>query len=171
MLGILRMITHVILPVKRKQYAFVRKHAKGLHNKKILEIGSGANYNVNRFFHESNEYIQTDLVASEGVRELDITQVSLKPDYDIIVCLNVLEHIFDYQSALDNIYQGLKKGGFLFLSIPLFYPLHMLPDDYWRFTPITIKKLLSKYTIHVLETNGLKRFPYNINILAEKKEI
>ncbi len=168
MLAILRKITHVIFPVKRKQYRFLRRNAKHITEMKILEIGAGEGYKVERFFHVSNEYIKTDLVACGNVTKLDITNEKLEPIYDIIICLNVLEHIFEYQNALDNIYHGLKKGGYLFLSVPLFYPLHMLPNDYWRYTPSTLKKLLVDYNSVKIETNGLKRFPYNINILAIK---
>lgn len=168
MLAILRKITHAIFPVKRKQYKFIRKNVKCITSMKILEIGAGEGYKVERFFHLSNEYIKTDLEEFGNVTKLDITKEKLEPIYDVIVCLNVLEHIFDYQKALDNIYHGLKKGGYLFLSVPLFYPLHMLPHDYWRYTPSTLKKLLVDYSSVKIETNGPKRYPYNINVLAIK---
>lgn len=168
MLKILRKITHIFFPVKRKQYKFIRRNIKHIIDMKILEIGAGVGYKVEKFFHISNEYLKTDLVESEDILKLDITDVKLEPFYDVIVCINVLEHIFEYQKALDNIYNGLKKGGYLFLSIPLFYPLHMLPNDYWRYTPSTLKKLLVNYSSIKIETNGLKRFPYNINVLAIK---
>jgi len=168
MLKILRKITHIFFPVKRKQYKFIRRNTKHITNMKILEIGAGVGYKVERFFHKSNEYIKTDLVESDNVTKLDITKEKIEPIYDVIVCINVLEHIFDYQTALDNIYHGLKKDGHLFLSVPLFYPLHMLPNDYWRYTPSTLKKLLANYSSIKIEINGLNRFPYNINVLAIK---
>ncbi|MFW9924135.1 MAG: class I SAM-dependent methyltransferase [Candidatus Thorarchaeota archaeon] len=168
MLSLFRKITHIIFPVKRNQYKFIKKYAKKINDKKILEIGAGLGYKVEKFFPNSNEYTKTDLIESDGILQLDITEDKLKPIYDVIVCLNVLEHIFDYQAALDNIYLGLKVEGFLFLSVPMFYPFHMLPDDYWRFTPFSLEKLLANYRKVIIETNGLKRYPYNINILAIK---
>ncbi|HUU76893.1 MAG TPA: methyltransferase domain-containing protein [candidate division Zixibacteria bacterium] len=168
MLAILRKITHIIFPVKRAQYKFIKRYAKKIENKKILEIGAGEGYKVEKFFPITNEYIKTDLVEYNGVFKLDITKEKLEPMYDVIICLNVLEHIFDFQVALDNIYNGLKDEGFLFLSVPMFYPLHMLPDDYWRFTPFTLEKLLNNYRKVMIQTNGLNYYPFNINILAIK---
>lgn len=168
MLSILRKITHLIFPVKRKQYRFIKKNAKRIKNKKILEIGAGEGYNVEKYFHDSNVYTKSDIIDYDDIKKLDITKDKLKSIYDVIVCINVLEHIYDYKSALDNIYNGLKKGGLLFLSIPMFYPLHMLPDDYWRFTPSTLEKLLTNYESVTIQSDGLKRFPYNINVLAIK---
>lgn len=168
MISFLRFLTHIIFPVKRKQYQFIRRNAKDIKNKQILEIGAGEGYKVEKYFDISNDYIKTDLIDYENVVKLDVTKDKLETKYDVIICLNVLEHIYDYEAALANIYNGLKKGGSLFLSIPMFYPLHMLPDDYWRFTPSTLKKLLANYEDVTIKTNGLKRFPYNINVLAIK---
>ncbi|MBD3189750.1 MAG: methyltransferase domain-containing protein [Candidatus Heimdallarchaeota archaeon] len=168
MLFIFRKITHIIFPVKKYQYSFLKRYSSQIQNKRILEVGAGKGYDVEKFFSKSNEYIKTDLIPSEGVTSLDITKDKIPPEYDVIICLNVLEHIFDFKAALENIYNGLKRGGILFFSVPLFYPLHMLPNDYWRFTPATLEKLFLDYQKMIMEINGLKRFPFNVNILAIK---
>lgn len=36
--------------------------------------------------------------------------------FDIITCYNITEHIYDYESAFDNLYQLLNYGGVLFIS-------------------------------------------------------
>ncbi len=41
-----------------------------------------------------------------------------KKEFDVIVCINVLEHIQNDQAALANIYKLLKKEGFLILIVP-----------------------------------------------------
>lgn len=168
MISVFRKITHLLLPVKRSQYRFIKSYSKKMENKKILEIGAGQGYKVENFFPQSNEYIKTDLVSSQGVRKLDITKDKINAEYDVIVCLNVLEHIFDYKTALNNIYNSLKIDGVLFFSVPLFYPLHMLPDDYWRFTPSALERLFIKYRKVIIQTSGIKYFPYNVNVLAIK---
>lgn len=168
MMAFFRKITHIIFPVKRAQYKFVKSFSSKIENKIILEIGAGQGYKIETFFPKSNIYVKSDLVPSEGIEKLDIVNDRITQDYDVIVCLNVLEHIYEFQKALDNIYEGLKTDGYLLLCIPLFYPLHMLPDDYWRFTPSTIERLLLKYRKVIISTNGLKHYPYNINVLAIK---
>jgi len=39
--------------------------------------------------------------------------------FDIIVCINVLEHVKDDEKALQNMYRLLKKGGKLILLVPI----------------------------------------------------
>lgn len=43
-----------------------------------------------------------------------------KGGFDCIVCINVLEHIKDDQTALTNMYKLLKKDGYLILLVPAF---------------------------------------------------
>jgi len=168
MLSLMRKFVHIIMPVKRAQYRFVKSYSAKIENKKILEVGAGQGYNLEKFFPSSNDYVKTDLIPSEDVEKLDITTDTISSEYDVIICLNVLEHVYDYKAALDNIYNGLKKDGFLFLSVPLFYPLHMLPDDYWRFTPSALEKMFLAYRKVIIQVNGMKRFPYNVNVFAIK---
>lgn len=40
--------------------------------------------------------------------------------FDTVICLNVLEHIKDDKKALKNLYNLLKKGGFLILLVPAY---------------------------------------------------
>lgn len=168
MLFLFQKLTHLIFPIKSSQYRFIRRHSGNVHYKKLLEVGAGHNYDVERFFSKTNDYIKTDLKARPGVSFLDITKHVPSAEYDGIICLNVLEHVYDYNTALKNIYDLLKTNGFLFLSVPLFYPLHDLPHDYWRFSPNALRKLLSSFRQIIVETNGIPRFPYNVNILAIK---
>lgn len=38
--------------------------------------------------------------------------------FDLVVCRQVIEHLFNPDSALDEFYRVLKKGGFLFITTP-----------------------------------------------------
>lgn len=49
---------------------------------------------------------------------LDITVTNNKATYDLVVCVDVLEHIHDYELALKNFFKLLKSGGYLYIHVP-----------------------------------------------------
>jgi len=52
---------------------------------------------------------------------------------DLVLCTEVLEHVFETRRALSEVYRILKKGGLLVLSTPLIMGEHET-HDYYRFT-------------------------------------
>ncbi|NPD86273.1 class I SAM-dependent methyltransferase [Lentimicrobium sp. L6] len=53
-------------------------------------------------------------------RELDITNLEMKDNlYDIVICNHVLEHIYDDDIAMSEIYRVLKPGGWAILQVPI----------------------------------------------------
>lgn len=169
----LRKIAHIIFrtDMKKKQ---IRKFAYNIRNKKILELGSGKKekrrygYSVKKMFDKSNEFIQSDVVKEYGHRIVDVTKMKFRNEFDIILCLNVLEHVFDFKKGIDNIYLALKKGGKAVIILPVFYPLHDEPYDYWRFTEHSLRKLLGKFKDLKIIHSGIKQFPFAYYIEASK---
>jgi len=51
----------------------------------------------------------------------DLTSISHKNKFDLIVCVDVMEHIAEDQKAFNNFYNALKKGGFLLINSPSIY--------------------------------------------------
>lgn len=54
--------------------------------------------------------------------------------FDVLLCVEVLEHVPDPDRFLADLYRVLKPGGRLILTIPWSARLHHLPHDYYRFT-------------------------------------
>jgi len=66
----------------------------------------------NRFFNQINKQ---DIVKFEYA---DLTQY-VKPDYfDLIITVDVMEHIEEDVKVFENFYKSLKKGGMLLISTP-----------------------------------------------------
>ena len=65
--------------------------------------------------------------------------------FDLVIAMSVLEHIENPFLACDNIKELLNPKGYIFISVPFFYPIHKDPhgrfSDYWRFTDDAIKLL------------------------------
>jgi SAM-dependent methyltransferase len=58
--------------------------------------------------------------------------------FDHIICLNVLEHVFNYQNLLNESCRTLKKGGTIVLAVPFLIQYHPSPNDHWRYTEATL---------------------------------
>jgi len=63
--------------------------------------------------------------------------------YDVVVCLNTLEHVFDTTSMLLEIHRVLKTGSTLYITVPFIFRIHASPDDYFRATPSWWKETLN----------------------------
>ncbi len=63
-------------------------------------------------------------VSGISVRHESITELSFsKCSLDVIVHNDVLEHVFDYKKALEELYRVLRKGGTLIFTCPFFFRL------------------------------------------------
>lgn len=170
-----RKVVHVFVNNRKYYYGRVSQFAEGYKNKTILELGSGYAvkgeyfYSAKHLFDPSNNFIQSDIVKDFGHPIIDITKHDVKNKYDLILCLNVLEHVYEYQKAIDNMYGALKKGGAVIIVVPAFYPLHDEPGDYWRFTEHALRKMLSKFELKELTHRGNREFPQGYYIEAVKK--
>lgn len=111
-------------------------HAPQDSLKRILDVGSGIGAYV---FWLAKKYkkalvtggeidedklkysklLQTKLhVYNAKFTYLDITKSNTKIKYDLIVTIDVLEHVSHYNVALHNLYKLLHRGGFLYIHVP-----------------------------------------------------
>ncbi len=63
---------------------------------------------------------------------------------DVILCTEVLEHVFDSAQFLNEARRCLRPRGLLVLTVPFAARWHHTPHDYWRFTPSSLDLLLGQ---------------------------
>ena len=67
--------------------------------------------------------------------------------FDVVCCLEMLEHASDFFMTLAEIDRVLRPGGYLLLTARANgYELHDFPHDYWRFNEDGFRLLLSRFT-------------------------
>lgn len=63
---------------------------------------------------------------------------------DFILCTETLEHVAEPMDLLKEASRVLKPGGHLLLTVPFAARWHFIPYDYWRYTPSSLKNLLTQ---------------------------
>lgn len=118
--------------------------------KRILEIGSRSAKNqvelsnLRSLFPDS-VYIGTDMQKGAGVDIVaDATKLPFdNNNFDLILCLETLEHAERPWEIVREIGRVSKKNGVIVLSSQQNFPLHMHPSDYFRYTPYGLSSLIS----------------------------
>lgn len=112
----------------------------------ILNIGSGSR-------RLDPKTLNLDLLAAEEVDiQGDALHLPVKDEsLDTVVCTGVLEHVFDPKRAVEEIYRVLKGSGRVFLETPFMQTVHASPQDYYRWTPDGLRRLLCDFEITEIE--------------------
>ena len=166
-------LIQILFPTYRPLHRYLNSIAPNYTNLDVLEIGSGditLNQSAQHFFPNTNSFIQTDINKTYGHKYLDITsKIKIEEKFDLVLCFYVLEHIFETKLAIKNLNYLLKDKGHLLVAVPFIYPLHMQPEDFWRFTEHSLKKLFSDFTILTIKRTGIRQFPSQYILLLQKK--
>lgn len=80
----------------------------------------------------------------------DITKPIKIDKFDVAFCLEVIEHVTDFNAVIKNIYNNLGYDGIFYLSAPFKYEIHA-DIDYWRFTENGLRYLLESNNFGVLD--------------------
>lgn len=100
---------------------------------KVLDFGAGSSpYN---FLFPEAKYLKAD-ITPETSPDLLITdggQVEESDEsFEVVLSTQVLEHVYDPQSYLREVYRLLKPQGKFLLALPCLYEDHKCPNDYQR---------------------------------------
>lgn len=63
---------------------------------------------------------------------------------DTVISISVIEHLINYETMLKETFRVLKPGGYFILQVPWQWWIHEAPYDYFRFTPHSLKLVLSR---------------------------
>jgi len=121
-----------------------------LNKSKILDVGCGS-MPYRCFFSEATVYHGLEIDQPRNRANPNVThwydgKIFPLPDkqYTGVICSQVLEHAFEPEMLLSEIYRVLEPGGSLLLTIPFFWPEHEQPYDSQRFTSFGLISRLEK---------------------------
>ena len=141
--------------IRSRLFNSIKKFDPSLHGS-ILDVGCGSKP-YQRLFVNCSQYIGLDIEASghdHSNSKVDIfydgdTLPFQDASIDNLVCFEVLEHVFNFNRLIEEMYRVLRPGGKALITVPFAFPEHEKPFDFFRYTSFGLNKLFdfNKFTI------------------------
>lgn len=148
---------------------------KNYTDKSILEVGPKHGGDLRIKKDNILETVDIEDNDNNNTYCLDLTKENIIPKnyYDVIYCLEVLEHTFEPSDLLNQLNKLLKKNGILYISVPFQFRIHGPLPDCYRITEIGLKYLIEKNNFEIIEFNALTdderpAFPIHYTIMCKK---
>ncbi len=123
----------------------------------LLDAGAG-NCHWKNYLPSTVKYIGIDLGIGDS--DYDYSKLDIRCDLrdipladnsiDIIICIQVLEHLPEPCKVIAEFNRVLKPSGFLFISCPQAEPQHQIPYDFFRYTPFGLRSLLKSNNFDIV---------------------
>lgn len=125
---------------------------------RVLDVGCGKRP-FGQFLPQTvTEYVGQDNDPAVNPDILgDATDIAADSErFDTVLCNEVLEHVYQPREVLSEIHRVLKPGGHVYITVPMMWCLHYEPYDFWRYTPHSLRKILTEagFEIKELERSG-----------------
>ncbi|MCX6055498.1 MAG: class I SAM-dependent methyltransferase [Chloroflexi bacterium] len=131
----------------------------------ILDVGAGHGDFADIFV--GRKYYSVDIVPYDEVDiVVDLGQSNpFKPSsFNVIILMNVLEHVYESRELLRTIASILAPGGVVIVTVPFLLKVHQAPFDFSRYTPFSLRKLAEESELQV---ESLKAY-YDTNYLLNE---
>lgn len=138
-------------------HKLIQKQVKTPHVPRVLDIGCGPAY-FSRFYQYTgiDPNIET---TGHNIIKARIEDVELTDKYDVILALDVLEHLEDDRVILRYLQNNLKDGGIAIITVPahpwLFSEHDKACGHYRRYTKKQLKNLLKDFDCKIYYYNSL----------------
>jgi SAM-dependent methyltransferase len=123
----------------------------------VLDFGCGSKPYLNIFKY--NKYIGLDYATEVSERNTKLAADAFydgktipfgNATFDSVFSSEVLEHVFNPDEILPEIYRVLKPGGCMLLTCPFFWPEHEQPYDFARYSSFALKNLMTKHGFEIV---------------------
>jgi SAM-dependent methyltransferase len=141
-------MTYARLAIQRHMQKFAQQLGP---QQRVLEVGIAGDDppGANRLIFKAERYETADCDAKLSpdhcfdVENWPLIPQTLLRAFDLVICSQVLEHIWDPRCAFIGLWMLTKYGGYCIVDVPLLYPPHdeLGCPDYWRLMPTTYRKL------------------------------
>ncbi|MFA5763924.1 MAG: class I SAM-dependent methyltransferase [archaeon] len=141
-------------------------------NQTFLEVGCAQGYYLSKAIERSNNIFGIDIIedfvkaakqTGAKVKIGSATKLQFKNNsMDFVLCTETLEHISDWEIAVDEIKRVLKKNGKAIITIPLEKSL------FWRIGSIIFPPERTRGHVSLLYANQIKDAFYPLKLVEQK---
>ena len=116
----------------------------------VYDLGCGIRPYENEILEIAEKYIGVDwsntLHGAHADIIADLNQPIAIDDEvaDTVVSFQVMEHLCEPQTMLNETFRILKTGGTVFLTVPWQWWIHESPYDFYRYTPYGLRHMFKK---------------------------
>jgi hypothetical protein len=122
----------------------------------------------------SGKPMEVTFLGVEDTKEnfcfFDLNEVNkLNKSWDLVLCSQVLEHVWNHHNFFVNLREITKTGGYVWLNVPMSNFVHGSPDYYSAgFAPEYLKKNLEDNNFEIIKSDsiGSKRFYFATHLLS-----
>jgi len=116
----------------------------------VYDLGCGERPYEEDILKVADKYIGVDWGGTLHNLKADIVSNLNKPlpidseTADTVTSFQVMEHLCEPQTMLNEAFRILKSGGNILLTVPFQWWVHEAPHDYFRYTPYGLKYMFEK---------------------------
>jgi SAM-dependent methyltransferase len=110
-------------------------------NGTILDVGGSKKSGYHELIKGNHTITTGNINESYGIDVVfNAEEPWLFPDasFDGVLFMNLLEHLYRYDVAIEEAYRVLKEGGVVAGVVPFMFNVHGSPNDYFRYTKSTL---------------------------------
>lgn len=132
---------------------------------RVLDVGAGAKrYEYHDHLKQEGK-IETKFIDGR-TEQIDFEKDALpfeNGSIDTLICLNVLEHIFNHRFLLSEMRRVAAPGAQLIGFVPFLVRVHPDPHDYFRYTGEALMRLLQESDFKAIEIKTVGGGPFLVN--------
>lgn len=115
-------------------------------------------------------FVGCDLSLGEGVDQIqDLHHLDIADGtIGTALLLDTIEHVREPFRAMSEVHRCLRPGGLMVMTSVMYFPIHLHPDDYWRFTASGFDSLSAPFAQVDTTMVGLRTLPHTVVAMAYK---
>ena len=112
--------------------------------KRVLDVGCGVKPYL-PFFASAAEYVGVDVDNPNADLQGSAEALPVEDgSYDVVLCLQVLEHVEDPLQVVRELHRVTRPGGRVLAATHGTQVYHPLPEDHWRWTHTGLERLFAQ---------------------------